>query len=460
MKHLEIENKYLLSYEKAVNFINSIKNYKVDKIEQAYFAYTPKYTKRVRKLNNKYILTVKKGNGIIREESEKRINKKIYKKLIKRKIGKIIKKNRYRFELDRYRFELDIFKSNLKKLAFLEIEFQDKKELKNFILPDTLKNIIIKDVSEDMHYTNAFLAVSYPMTKEIDKIYKKIKSDPFNYKFKFKKKINIYDYLRIRLYCYFIFVKYYTKKFLKDENDEDLHQFRVNIRKIRSLLWSFREIFDTDIYQKLSISLNSIAVKTNQKRDIDVFLEFLDTYKQDYKKFYNYLKYKQLVQKKEIEIFFTSKEFKKALFDIKFFLKCKKEFYTNTFGYMPALVIGDMKIKKLYKEIKCSIKKLSLSDSVKKYYKIRIKIKKLRYLLEIFPFSKHNKEIINKRYLYKKLQDSFGTLNDIYNQITILKEYIVIQGDSHKNLALLQTILENRFQKNKTVIIEKSSFNF
>jgi len=75
--------------------------------------------------------------------------------------------------------------------------------------------------------------------------------------------------------------------------------------------------------------------------------------------------------------------------------------------------------------------------------------------LEIFPFSKHNKEIINKRYLYKKLQDSFGTLNDIYNQITILKEYIAIQGDSHKDLALLQTILKNRFQKNKTVIIEK-----
>lgn len=452
MKHLEIENKYLLSYEKALDFINSLSKYSVKKMEQAYFSYTPKSTKRVRKSDNRYILTVKKGSGRIREEFEKNISQKKYKKLKKKKIGKTIKKNRYIFDIDGHKYELDIFKGALKGLAFLEIEFKNEEELKSFTLPSPLKNIIIKDVSEDRSYTNAFLAVAVHSIKDTGEVFEKIENNPVGYEFKPKKKINIHDYLRIKLFGYLMLIKYYTDRFLESGDDEDLHQFRVNIRKTRSILWSFREIFDEDIYQNLSSSLKAAANRTNQKRDTDVFLNFLEKYKKNHEGFYEYLKHLQDIQKEEIGVFFNSKELIKTLFDLELFLKDEEGFFINSYGYMPSYTLGKQKIKKLSKDVKHLTKKLSPVDPIEKYHKIRIKIKKLRYLLETFSFYADNKKI---RKTVKKLQDSFGALNDTYNHIMILNGYISEHQSDSKNLELLLSILETRLQDNKTSIIRK-----
>ena len=160
MKHLEIENKYILSYNKALKFVKSLPSYKVYKIEQSYLSNEANKTKRVRKIDNKYILTIKKGEGKIKEEREKYISKKRYKKLKKRKIGHTIKKRRYVFELGRFTYELDIFRGSLKGLAYLEIEFKSAKQMKKFTLPKRVKKIVKKDVSGDKRYSNAFLATN------------------------------------------------------------------------------------------------------------------------------------------------------------------------------------------------------------------------------------------------------------------------------------------------------------
>ncbi len=159
MKHLEIENKYLLSHKKAVNFIKTLTNYSTKDIEQIYFAYSTKSTKRARKVDGKYILTIKKGDGKVRKEYEKEISRQKYKKLKKMRIGRTIKKTRYIFNLSGYTFELDIFKGSLKGLAYLEVEFDSIKQMKNFTLPKVLKKITKRDVSNDKRYTNAFLAI-------------------------------------------------------------------------------------------------------------------------------------------------------------------------------------------------------------------------------------------------------------------------------------------------------------
>lgn len=160
MKHLEIENKYILSYNKALKFVKSLPSYKVYKIEQSYLSNEANKTKRVRKIDNKYILTIKKGEGRIKEEREKYISKKRYKKLKKRKIGHTIKKRRYLFKLGSFTYELDIFRGSLKGLAYLEIEFKNAKQMKKFTLPKRVKKIVKKDVSGDKRYSNAFLATN------------------------------------------------------------------------------------------------------------------------------------------------------------------------------------------------------------------------------------------------------------------------------------------------------------
>ncbi len=451
MKHLEIENKYLLSHKKAVNFIKTLTNYNIKDMEQIYFSYSPKAIKRVRKVNNKYILTIKKGDGKVRKEYEKEISKNRYKKFKKKRLGRIIKKRRYIFELDKYIFELDNFKDSLKGLTYLEIEFNSIEKMNNFTLPESLQKIVKKDVSNDRRYTNAFLAISIKEYKNIDKIFKKIKQNPKKFKFKPKSEINIYDYLRIWLYCYLILAKKYAFDFIEDNKEENLHQFRVNIRRIRSLLYSFKEIFCTEIYNKLNYSLKSIAQKTNLKRDIDVFLISLQKEKESYKNFYKYLKNKQINQKEEIEFFIKSNKFKNLLFDLETFLKSDNGFYTNTYAYLPASIFANLSFKKLYKKIKKSSLSLTSSLPIDKFHKIRIKIKKLRYLLDTFSYFIKEK---NMKQTLKKMQESYGNLNDTYNQTIILKNYLQNYSNDTSAQELLKAI-ESNLQNIKKAISSK-----
>jgi len=177
MKHLEIENKYLLSHKKALRFVKRLEYFSVQKIEQAYCQSSDDITKRVRKIGKStYILTIKKGSGKVREEYEKYISRRRYKKLKKKRIGKVIKKKRYVFELDGYVFELDIFKGTLKGLAFLEVEFDSTKKLDSFVLPKPLKKMVIKDVSDDKRFTNASLATNIKKRKDLKQLLKSYKS--------------------------------------------------------------------------------------------------------------------------------------------------------------------------------------------------------------------------------------------------------------------------------------------
>ena len=455
MKHLEIENKYLLSHKKAVDFIKTLTNYSTKDIKQIYFAYSTKSTKRVRKVDDKYILTVKKGDGKVREEYKKEITKKRYKKFKKKKIGRVIKKRRYVFELDGYTYELDIFKGSLKGLAYLEVEFNSIEKMKNFTLPESLQKIVKKDVSGDRRYTNAFLAVSIKEYKNIGKIFKKIEKNPKKFKFKPKEEINIYDCLRVWLYRYMVLAKNYAFDFTESDNEEDLHQFRVNIRRIRSLLYSFREIFSEDIYKKLNSSLKYIAQKTNLKRDIDVFLISLEKDKEFYESLYHYLKNEQTFQKNEIEIFIQSDKFKDILFDLEAFLKDGNGFYANTYAYLPAKTYTKMSFKKLYKKIKKSSSNLTPLSPIDKFHKIRIKIKKLRYLVETFSYFIKEKSV---KQTLKILQESFGNLNDTHKQIIILRNFLQKYPNDMTAQKLLKK-LELNLQNIKVEICSKSAFN-
>ncbi len=427
MKNLEIENKYLLSYDKALTFLKSLQNYNTKKIVQSYIKYSKNSIKRVRKIGNKYILTFKKGNGRVRVEKEKFITKKRYKKLSKKKIGKKIKKIRYFFTIKDKNYELDIFKGKFKNLAFLEIEFKDEKEMKSFSLPNILSKIVIKDVSEDIKYTNSSLAL-LSSVPNIEKIFNNINSLDIDKKFVFRyaKNISIYNYLRIYLYYYFTLLNRYSRLTVDGNNDEDLHQFRVNTRRIRSILSLHKELFDEKIYKKVKLSFKKIVSQTNKKRDIDVFLKKLKNFDiEDYniKKFICFLENKAKYENNQIKNLLSSKEFLEILFDFEILLKDDNAFFSTNIANIPAKQYSKFKNKKILKNINISLKKLNHKVSIQKFHNVRIKIKKFNYFMETFyPLVKNKKNKKIKKSL-KRYQTLFGKLNDIYNQINILRYY-------------------------------------
>lgn len=150
---MEIERKFLLK-----EIPEKLESYMKLEIEQGYISTKP--TIRIRKINSRYILTVKSkfdvcksdGDPIINNEIECEITKKEYEALKEKICGDLLRKNRYIIPLEQgLKVELDIFQGRLLGLVFAEVEFKSVEEAKNFNKPTWLG----KDVSDDKRYRNS-----------------------------------------------------------------------------------------------------------------------------------------------------------------------------------------------------------------------------------------------------------------------------------------------------------------
>ena len=163
-------------------------------------------------------------------------------------------------------------------------------------------------------------------------------------------------------------MKKLIKIYLKTKNPDTLHDIRVLARKT---LANLAQQNKTDLYLKNLLKISS------KVRDIDVLKDICKS-----KKLKKYLK---KVQKKELKPLIKHlKNYKKQII----FLKTKK--------------ISQNKCKKI-----CKINLLKQND--KKLHKIRIKIKKCRYALNLEKL--------------KILQTTLGDIHDLYNCIKLKKQF-------------------------------------
>lgn len=155
---MEIEKKYLVK-----EMPQNLQQYSAKKIEQGYLCKNP--VVRIRKSNEDYILTYKSKFGLaMNRESGARINNEVEVPLneqgynhLKDKIDNyLIEKTRYIIPInDDLKAELDVFSGRLEGLVFLEVEFSNEEEAKNFIPPSWFG----EDVSFDRHYSNSYLSM-------------------------------------------------------------------------------------------------------------------------------------------------------------------------------------------------------------------------------------------------------------------------------------------------------------
>ena len=153
---MEIERKFLVN-----EIPQNLDSYKKFEIEQGYISTKP--TIRIRKINKKYVLTVKSkfavcksdGDPIINNELECEITEKEYEALKERIDGDLIQKFRYIIPLEQeLKAELDVFQGRLLGLVFAEVEFISVEEANNFNKPTWFG----RDVSDDRRYRNSEIA--------------------------------------------------------------------------------------------------------------------------------------------------------------------------------------------------------------------------------------------------------------------------------------------------------------
>lgn len=152
---MEIEQKYQIRKMPDVSGCEKLE------MEQGYLCADP--VVRIRKSNDRYILTYKSRAGIkpsdlaaqINQEVELPLTEQSYLHLREKVDSHLISKTRYKIPLpDGHVGELDVFHGRLEGLVFIEVEFAQEQDMAVFQPPDWFG----ENVSRDRRYSNSFLS--------------------------------------------------------------------------------------------------------------------------------------------------------------------------------------------------------------------------------------------------------------------------------------------------------------
>lgn len=146
----EIERRFLVANPPA-----RIKLGKGHKIRQGYVSVNGLRQVRIRQMQNRFSMTVKVGEGMVRQEVEITISKVQFDALWPLTAGRRVEKLRFRLPYRKRMIELDHFEGDLTGLKIAEVEFPDAQQSKRFRPPAWFGD----EVTEIHEYSNVSLAV-------------------------------------------------------------------------------------------------------------------------------------------------------------------------------------------------------------------------------------------------------------------------------------------------------------
>ncbi len=148
---MEIERKFL------VKELPDLSKCEYVDIQQGYLSTSP--VVRIRKKNDKYILTYKGSGLMAREEIEANLTQESYEHLLEKIDGFPITKRRYLIPYEAYTIELDVFSGHMDGLIMAEVEFPSVEEAEGFNPPAWFG----QDVTDDRRYHNSNMIFGNPL---------------------------------------------------------------------------------------------------------------------------------------------------------------------------------------------------------------------------------------------------------------------------------------------------------
>jgi len=218
---------------------------------------------------------------------------------------------------------------------------------------------------------------------------------------------------------------------ISDIDTEFLHQFRVSIRKLRSLISLLRRSLPQATIDLLKPKLSLIAQKTNKLRDLDVFLldeskyrEFLpDTFESGLTELYTLIHKQRKEEHKKLSRYFSSENYLNEISACAEILSSSPVYETNVSKKPILLVVKKLLLNRYQKMLAMSID-ISSQSPDEDVHALRIEFKKFRYLIEFFVNLLPKKDIARLIADIKKIQTVLGNFNDYSTQIEFLKSYI------------------------------------
>ncbi len=198
---------------------------------------------------------------------------------------------------------------------------------------------------------------------------------------------------------------------------EDLHKYRISLRKMLAYNQVFGTHMDDENSKIVSKLLKDIIKPTSLLRDLDLFLIEIDSLTCSAQ---NKTKLNQIfTSKRDLLVdHFKDDEYKKNLQELKVLTK-KNELFEGDFHKLDKITI----LQKMSEKLSKQFSSLDDNSSFKELHKLRIKFKKFRYALEMYLHYYGDKDPqIENLYDLKKLQDIFGIIQDNSARIGFIED--------------------------------------
>lgn len=198
---------------------------------------------------------------------------------------------------------------------------------------------------------------------------------------------------------------------LDDYNDEDLHKLRVSLRRLRSLLKQHGGIKA----RRLRHALGTLADHTTAARDWDTLANSarMNLAPGEFTQIQPWLEQQQAASHRCVIEMLDSKAWIEAvananeLVDSKFIARIRKK---------PKLKRAKRRVKRTW----CSAQG---ENSVKRWHKLRVAIKELRYNLNVLPPKKRTSAGTDTSQQLKQLQTDFGMWHDNIVHARLVRQY-------------------------------------
>jgi CHAD domain-containing protein len=262
-----------------------------------------------------------------------------------------------------------------------------------------------------------------------------------------------------------------------DYDTEFLHDYRVNLRKIRSVLSLFKEVLEPQENNRAKQDFAEIMRPTNRLRDLDVYLL-------EQQEFYEFLPVRMhpglqqmfttfVAQRKQqlqqVKAMLNSKTYQQSIERLQDYFCYVDKGQAGDDAFISTLPFARKIIYKHYNKIARIARKIDLKSSDKEIHQLRIECKKLRYLIEFFSVFIRPKKLRKLIEFMKLLQDNLGRFNDYSIQQDSLQEFLTTYAIKHRNknvilmaesIGALSILLhQKQSQQRKQIIQSFSRFN-
>jgi len=450
-----VEKKYLLN--DRVNAL--LKSHKLTKQNISQFYTKIKICKEVRyrKIDDTFFKTIRTGSEVRENIVNKAITRKDYLQAKEKKVGKVLKKERFTLTDAFANFAIDRYKKHLHNIDILEVSFKNLEEAEAFNIPDSFKRYVQKEVSDDDRYRNKNLALLGNPKKRpysIYAIFKDIEKERLQdtAEIIFPEMI-VSDGVRIVLYRLYNQLKIQRDNLLKHNDIYALERFRIYLKQAKILLEAYRHVFDQNMYKKVSLHLNMIEktiavdkdltlIRANVKllesafseKEVNAFIARLD------KRIEN--------EKHKVKNFFKTREF--SIIFRQFDLLLKEQSYIHGTYHSNTTIEKVVKasVHRNFKKLLFLTKKYDKCHDVESYKKMKKALYKTKTILDHFAHFYDKKSYTQMQSLLDQIDYHFATFINLNKRALIIKTYI---RNSNKSLQEQQKRIKKIVKKRKSI---------